>query len=83
MQIQYWKRASKRFLKGTQHKSPCEAVEAGARTLADWARILEEERNEDLAQRTLQTMRRTSRVKANMQHQHSKRTATQTGQPNP
>jgi hypothetical protein len=42
---EYWKRASKRFLNGTRYRSPCEAVEAGARTLEEWARVLEEERD--------------------------------------
>ena len=40
----YLKRASQRFLTGTKFKSPIAAVEAGARTLEDWADILAEER---------------------------------------
>jgi hypothetical protein len=63
MQTQYWKRASKRFLKGSPYRSPCNAVEAGIRTLADWARVLEEERNADLVRRGLQiTPRRPRRT---------------------
>jgi hypothetical protein len=40
----YFKRASKRFLTGSRFRTPCEAVEAGARTLEEWSRILLEER---------------------------------------
>jgi hypothetical protein len=49
----YWKRASKQFLTGTRFKSPCEAVEAGARTLEEWARVLQEERELELQHRAL------------------------------
>jgi hypothetical protein len=38
------KRATQRFLEGTKHRSPVEAVEAGLRTLGQWADILAEER---------------------------------------
>jgi hypothetical protein len=41
----YFKRASKRFLTGTRFKTPCDAVEAGAKTLLEWTHILEEERS--------------------------------------
>jgi hypothetical protein len=41
----YFKRASKRFLAGTRFKTPCDAVEAGAKTLLEWTQVLEEERN--------------------------------------
>jgi hypothetical protein len=41
----YLKRASKRFLMGTRCASPCEAVESGKRTLAQWAALLAEERD--------------------------------------
>jgi hypothetical protein len=44
----YYKRASKRFLTGTRYKTPCEAVEAGAKTLREWTQILEEERSLEL-----------------------------------
>jgi hypothetical protein len=44
----YFKRASKRFLTGTRFKTPCDAVEAGAKTLLEWTRVLEEERNLEL-----------------------------------
>lgn len=52
----YLKRASRRFLEGTRFKSPVEAVEAGARTLGEWADVLSEEReseNDYLRQRSL------------------------------
>jgi hypothetical protein len=45
----YWKRASKRFLAGSRFKIPCEAVEAGTRTLEEWTRVLREERELELA----------------------------------
>jgi hypothetical protein len=57
----YLKRASRRFLEGTRYKTPVEAVEAGARTLAEWADTLGEEReieNEYLKERS-QNRRRT------------------------
>ncbi len=57
----YLKRASRRFLEGTRYKTPVEAVEAGARTLAEWADTLSEEReieNEYLRERS-QNRRRT------------------------
>ena len=38
------KRATQRFLEGTKYRSPVEAVEAGIRTLGQWADILAEER---------------------------------------
>jgi hypothetical protein len=63
VQTAYWKRASKRFLKGTPFKSPCDVVNAGARTLGEWAQVLEEERNIDLAQRASDAMTRTKRTK--------------------
>jgi hypothetical protein len=40
----YFKRASRRFLEGTRFKTPCEAVEAGVRSLAAWSQVLTEER---------------------------------------
>jgi hypothetical protein len=40
----YFKRASKRFLNGSRFKTPFEAVDAGARTLEEWSRLLLEER---------------------------------------
>jgi hypothetical protein len=57
----YLKRASRRFLEGTRYKTPVEAVEAGTRTLAEWADTLGEEReieNEYLKERS-QNRRRT------------------------
>lgn len=43
----YLKRASDRFLKGTRFKTPCDAVEAGVRSLEHWAVILAEERERE------------------------------------
>jgi hypothetical protein len=40
----YFKQAAKRFLIGSRFKTPYEAVEAGARTLEEWSRVLLEER---------------------------------------
>ena len=42
--VNYMKRATQRFLEGTKYRSPVEAVEAGLRTLGQWADILAEER---------------------------------------
>ena len=42
--INYMRRATQRFLAGTKHRSPVEAVEAGVRSLTDWAEMLAEER---------------------------------------
>ena len=42
--LSYFKRASRRFLTGTRHHTPAEAVEAGARTLEQWVNTLSEER---------------------------------------
>jgi hypothetical protein len=52
----YWKRASKRFLAGTRFKIPCDAVEAGVRTLEEWARTLQEEREIELEHRALRAL---------------------------
>lgn len=41
--IPYFKRAAKRFLNGTRFRTPCDAVEAGTRTLETWCRMLAEE----------------------------------------
>jgi hypothetical protein len=57
----YWKLASKRFLLGTRFKCPCDAVEAGTRTLEEWARVLAEEREIELENRALRAMTHTSR----------------------
>jgi hypothetical protein len=40
----YMKRATIRFLEGTKFRTPVEAVEAGVRSLGDWADMLAEER---------------------------------------
>jgi hypothetical protein len=40
----YLRRAKRRFLDGTRHRIPVEAVTAGVRTLEAWATILDEER---------------------------------------
>jgi hypothetical protein len=42
--INYMRRATQRFLAGTKYRSPVEAVEAGVRSLTDWAEMLAEER---------------------------------------
>jgi hypothetical protein len=42
--LSYYKRASRRFLQGTRHRTPAEAVEAGTRTLEQWVGLLSEER---------------------------------------
>jgi hypothetical protein len=42
--LSYFKRASRRFLQGTRHRTPAEAVEAGTRTLEQWVTLLSEER---------------------------------------
>jgi hypothetical protein len=42
--LSYFKRASRRFLQGTRHRTPAEAVEAGTRTLEQWVTVLSEER---------------------------------------
>jgi hypothetical protein len=61
----YLKRASRRFLDGTKFKTPFEAVEAGARNLNVWSRLLAEEREIEevyqLARRTTGRARRVSR----------------------
>jgi hypothetical protein len=48
MRNKYYKLASQRFLAGTQFKTPCDAVEAGAKTLLEWTQVLEEERHQSL-----------------------------------
>jgi hypothetical protein len=40
----YMKRAAQRFLTGTKFRTPVEAVEAGIKSLGEWADILQEER---------------------------------------
>lgn len=40
----YMKRAAVRFLIGTKFRTPVEAVEAGLKSLGEWADILQEER---------------------------------------
>jgi hypothetical protein len=48
MRNKYYKLASQRFLAGTHFKTPCDAVEAGAKTLLEWTQVLEEERHQSL-----------------------------------
>jgi hypothetical protein len=43
----YYKRAAKQFLHGLKFRTPCEAVEAGVRSLEDWSNLLLEERESD------------------------------------
>jgi hypothetical protein len=57
----YFKRASKRFLNGSRFKTPFEAVEAGARTLEEWSRLLLEERELELVFAQRRLARRTRR----------------------
>jgi hypothetical protein len=57
----YFKRASKRFLTGTRFKTPCDAVEAGAKTLLEWSTVLEEERNKELMVRRASIERKQQR----------------------
>ncbi len=40
----YMKRAARRFLEGTKYRTPVEAVEAGIKSLGEWADMLQEER---------------------------------------
>lgn len=40
----YLRRARKRFLVGTKHRTPLEAVTAGTRTIQEWADVLGRER---------------------------------------
>jgi hypothetical protein len=58
----YYKRASKKFLAGTKHNTPCEAVESGTKTLLEWSNILEEERHKDLLVRVEVQQRRQQRL---------------------
>ena len=46
----YIKKATKRFLDGTNFRSPIDAVEAGARSLEEWSEILFQERELELEQ---------------------------------
>jgi hypothetical protein len=58
--LSYFKRASRRFLHGTRHRTPAEAVEAGTRTLEQWVNVLSEEReleNGYLLERKMQQRR--------------------------
>jgi hypothetical protein len=50
--LSYYKRASRRFLQGTRHRTPADAVDAGTRTLEHWVTLLSEER--ELEDRHLQ-----------------------------
>jgi hypothetical protein len=43
-QVGYLKRATKKFLHGTKFRAPVEAVEAGFRSLGEWADTLTQER---------------------------------------
>ncbi|NJK46342.1 MAG: hypothetical protein HC933_20730 [Pleurocapsa sp. SU_196_0] len=43
----YIRRARQRFLEGTWHRTPADAVRAGFRSLEDWADILNEERGRE------------------------------------
>ena len=71
--LSYYKRASRRFLQGTRHRTPAEAVEAGTRSLEQWVNILSEERELEgayLQERKLrQQQRRVDLVQAISIHQ--------------
>jgi hypothetical protein len=58
--LSYLKRASRRFLNGTAHRTPFDAVEAGSRTLEQWVNLLSDER--ELEQDYL--------LERKMRHQH-------------
>ena len=53
----YMKRATMRFLEGTKFRTPVEAVEAGERSLGDWADMLAEERELETQQNSLERRR--------------------------
>ena len=67
----YMKRAAHRFLEGTKFRTPVEAVEAGLKSLGEWADILQEEREleatngESRRQNRARPMSRTSLNAAN------------------
>ncbi len=56
----YMKRATLRFLEGTKFRTPVEAVEAGLRSLGEWADMLAEEREAEAAMGS--ERRRNSRI---------------------
>ena len=62
----YMKRAAKRFLEGTSCRIPVEAVEAGIKSLTEWADILNDERErqefEETRKRDLLEERRRTRM---------------------
>ena len=53
----YMKRATLRFLEGTKFRTPVEAVEAGIRTLGEWADMLAEEREAETLQNSMDRRR--------------------------
>ncbi len=53
----YMKRATQRFLEGTKFRTPVEAVEAGVRSLGDWADMLAEEREAETLQNSMERRR--------------------------
>jgi hypothetical protein len=58
----YLTHATRRFLEGTRHNSPVDAVLAGVRTLDVWVSILDEER--ELEQTRNQALSRSGRRRA-------------------
>jgi hypothetical protein len=62
--VNYMKRAAKRFLEGTRFRTPVDAVEAGARTLDQWADFLSEEREIEAQQSHTTDRRRFNRFPA-------------------
>ena len=59
----YYKRAAKQFLHGLKFRTPCEAVEAGVRSLEDWSNLLLEEREVDRMADQRQTHSRSTPTK--------------------
>ncbi len=59
--LSYLRRASKRFIQGTGKRTPWEAVEAGLRSLTDWAQVLDEERERDVLEARERSLRRRTR----------------------
>ena len=52
--LNYITRASRRFLSGTPYRTPVDAVAHGARSLEEWAKVLNEERERAQLQLAMQ-----------------------------
>ena len=59
--VSYLKRASRRFLAGTRFNAPIQAVEAGIRSLEEWAFILAEERDYEFEYLRARSIKRRNR----------------------